>query len=77
MEKAPGNTIVSPAHDRPLWRRGYLLKLNFITLSMVLFSSANGYDGSIMGGLLALPFWNQFMHHPSGAYLGWISAIYW
>ncbi|WQF76730.1 Putative major facilitator, sugar transporter, major facilitator superfamily [Colletotrichum destructivum] len=77
MEKAAGDTIVSPALDRPLWRRGHLLKLNFITLSMVFFSSANGYDGSIMGGLLALPFWNRFMHHPSGAYLGWISAIYW
>ncbi|OHW96270.1 sugar transporter [Colletotrichum incanum] len=77
MEEAPENTTVFPDDSRPLWKRGYLLKLNFITLSMVLFSSANGYDGSIMGGLLALPYWNQFMHHPSGAYLGWIPAIYW
>lgn len=30
-----------------------------------------------MGGLLALPRWNTFMHHPSGAYLGWITGIYW
>lgn len=30
-----------------------------------------------MGGLLALPNWNTFMHNPSGAYLGWITGIYW
>lgn len=30
-----------------------------------------------MGGLLALPRWNQFMEFPTGAYLGWITAIYW
>lgn len=30
-----------------------------------------------MGGLLALPNWNNFMDHPSGAYLGWITGIYW
>ncbi|KAG6353506.1 hypothetical protein INS49_005467 [Diaporthe citri] len=66
-----------PGDDKPWYKQAHLLKLNFITLSMVLFSSANGYDGSIMGGLLALPRWNTFMHHPSGAYLGWITGIYW
>ena len=30
-----------------------------------------------MGGLLALPIWNTFMGEPTGAYLGWITAIYW
>jgi MFS family permease len=30
-----------------------------------------------MGGLLALPRWNTFMHNPTGAYLGWITGIYW
>lgn len=30
-----------------------------------------------MGGILALPKWNTFMHNPSGVYLGWITAIYW
>ncbi|TEA18637.1 Lactose permease [Colletotrichum sidae] len=66
-----------PSDGKSFWKKGYLLKLNFITLSMVLFSSANGYDGSIMGGLLALNTWNSFMGAPAGAYLGWITAIYW
>ncbi|KAH7134617.1 sugar transporter [Dactylonectria estremocensis] len=30
-----------------------------------------------MGGILALPNWKDFMGNPSGAYLGWITAIYW
>ncbi|WYZ34574.1 hypothetical protein EsH8_I_000850 [Colletotrichum jinshuiense] len=66
-----------PGDGLPWYKHSHLRKLNFITLSMVLFSSANGYDGSIMGGLLALPNWNNFMDHPSGAYLGWITGIYW
>ncbi|KAL0939192.1 sugar transporter [Colletotrichum truncatum] len=66
-----------PSDGKPWYKHGYLLKLNFITLSMVLFSSANGYDGGIMGGLLALNSWNTFMEFPTGAYLGWIAAIYW
>ncbi|KAL6412603.1 sugar transporter [Ilyonectria robusta] len=63
--------------DTPWYTHSYLRKLNFITLSLVLFSSANGYDGSIMGGILALPIWKDFMGNPSGVYLGWITAIYW
>lgn len=30
-----------------------------------------------MGGLLALDSWNDFMNHPAGVNLGWITAIYW
>ncbi|KAF0332643.1 sugar transporter [Colletotrichum asianum] len=66
-----------PSDGKPWWKHGYLVKLNFITTSMILFSSANGYDGGIMGGLLALNTWNTFMDFPTGAYLGWIGAIYW
>ncbi|KAL2289939.1 hypothetical protein FJTKL_01217 [Diaporthe vaccinii] len=77
MVKPVEELAVLPGDDKPWYKQAHLRKLNFITLSMVLFSSANGYDGSIMGGLLALPRWNTFMHHPSGAYLGWITGIYW
>ncbi|VUC37060.1 unnamed protein product [Clonostachys rosea] len=62
---------------RPWYKVGHLRKLNYIVLSLVMFSSSNGYDGSIMGSLLALTRWNEFMGNPSGAYLGWIAAIYW
>ncbi|KAF5573552.1 hexose transporter [Fusarium subglutinans] len=63
--------------DRPWYRQAHLLRLNFIILSLVLFSSANGYDGSLMNGLQALPKWNVFMNMPTGAWLGFINAIYW
>ncbi|CAM1507971.1 Fc.00g048190.m01.CDS01 [Cosmosporella sp. VM-42] len=66
-----------PSDDTPWYKCGYLLKLNYITLSLVMFSSANGYDGSVMTGLQALENWSTFMNNPTGAYLGWINAIYW
>jgi MFS family permease len=47
------------------------------TNTQLLPASANGYDGSVMGGVLALPSWNKFMESPTGTYLGWINAIYW
>ena len=40
-------------------------------------ASANGYDGSLMNGLQALHQWNDFMETPTGAWLGFMGAIYW
>ncbi|TVY67879.1 Lactose permease [Fusarium oxysporum f. sp. cubense] len=68
---------VLPSDGKPWYKQGHLLRLNFIILSLVMFSSANGYDGSLMNGLQALPKWNQFMNMPQGAWLGFINAIYW
>ncbi|KAJ5680147.1 hypothetical protein N7536_011286 [Penicillium majusculum] len=70
-------TTVLPADGIPWWKKGHLLRLNLIILSLVLYSSANGYDGSLMNGLEALDQWKTFMDHPAGAWLGWINAIYW
>lgn len=61
----------------PWYRRNHLLKLNYIVVSLVLYSSANGYDGSLQNGLQVLDQWEDFMGHPAGAWLGWINAIYW
>ncbi|PYI09322.1 general substrate transporter [Aspergillus sclerotiicarbonarius CBS 121057] len=62
----------------PAWyKQPHLLRLNLIILSLVMFSSANGYDGSLMNGLEALTQWKAFMHNPTGAKLGWLNAIYW
>ncbi|OJJ95040.1 hypothetical protein ASPACDRAFT_127506 [Aspergillus aculeatus ATCC 16872] len=68
---------VLPAGDRPWYRQGHLLRLNLIILSLVMFSSANGFDGSLMNGLEALDQWKSFMNNPTGAKLGWLNAIYW
>ncbi|KAM6505948.1 hypothetical protein FSOLCH5_014126 [Fusarium solani] len=69
--------VHAASNERPWWKQTHLLKLNSIVLSLILFSSANGYDGGLLGGILALDSWNEFMNHPAGAYLGWITAIYW
>ncbi|KAJ5172134.1 Major facilitator superfamily domain general substrate transporter [Penicillium capsulatum] len=62
--------------DRPWYKQRHLLHLNFIIVSLVMYSSANGYDGSLMNGLEALNQWKTFMDNPAGAWLGWINAIY-
>ncbi|KAI9929387.1 hypothetical protein ASPWEDRAFT_51998 [Aspergillus wentii DTO 134E9] len=68
---------VLPA-DGPAWyKQTHLLHLNCIIILLVLYSSANGYDGSLMNSLQALDQWNSFMDYPTGANLGWINAIYW
>ncbi|KAK2035427.1 general substrate transporter [Colletotrichum zoysiae] len=58
------------------WRKKHLLKLNFCILSFMLFTSSNGFDGSIMNGFLALPQWREFMGDPAGAWLGLVNAMY-
>ncbi|KAF5229920.1 hypothetical protein FAUST_10084 [Fusarium austroamericanum] len=78
-EQTVADTLASvlPSDGKPWYNQKHLLKLNFIILSLVMFSSANGYDGSLMNGLQALPKWNKFMDHPQNAWLGFINAIYW
>ncbi|PYH68538.1 sugar transporter [Aspergillus vadensis CBS 113365] len=62
----------------PAWyKQPHLVRLNLIILSLVMFSSANGFDGSLMNGLEALDQWKSFMNNPTGAKLGWLNAIYW
>ncbi|KXJ87182.1 general substrate transporter [Microdochium bolleyi] len=68
---------VLPDDGKPWYRKAHLVRLNYIVLSLVLLSSANGYDGSLMNGLQALPSWNEFMGMPQGAWLGFINAAYW
>ncbi|KAF6827770.1 hypothetical protein CPLU01_08884 [Colletotrichum plurivorum] len=58
------------------WKKPHLLRLNFCIASFVLFTSSNGFDGSIMNGFLALPQWKAFMSNPAGAWLGFVNAIY-
>ncbi|KAL1656355.1 hypothetical protein SLS61_000818 [Didymella pomorum] len=63
--------------SKPWYTKSHLIKLHFCILSLSLFSSANGYDGSLMNGLQALPQWDTFMDTPAGAWLGFLNAIYW
>ncbi|KAF1961622.1 sugar transporter [Byssothecium circinans] len=70
-----GLARVLPDDTRPWYQHSHLLYLNYFAISMGMLSAASGYDQSLMNGLQALPQWNNFMHHPRGAWLGFINAI--
>jgi hypothetical protein len=60
-----GMAAVLPKDGIPWWKKSHLRRLNFHLFFLFLFSSANGYDGSMMNGLQALPQWQEFMGHPT------------
>ncbi|KAF4976380.1 hypothetical protein FZEAL_6941 [Fusarium zealandicum] len=65
---------VLPQDGVPWYKKTHLLRLNFYALSMALLAAANGYDGSLVNGLMALPQWHEFMDNPTGSWLGFINA---
>ena len=71
----PELAAVLPNDGIPWYKKPYLAKLNFSVFCLVLYSSANGYDGSMMNGLQALPEWGRFVGNATGAYLGFIVAV--
>ncbi|KIJ60060.1 hypothetical protein HYDPIDRAFT_190230 [Hydnomerulius pinastri MD-312] len=62
-------------NSRPWWRNSRILLLNFWISLLLLTSSANGYDGSMMNGLQSLSQWNVAFNNPSGGKLGLLNAI--
>lgn len=73
----PELLAVLPQDQRSWYTKAHLVKLNLCIVSLVLFSATNGYDGSLMNGLQALDQWTTFMDNPTGAWLGFMGAIYW
>ncbi|WYZ38426.1 hypothetical protein EsH8_III_000340 [Colletotrichum jinshuiense] len=72
----PELAAVLPNDGIPWYKQRHLLWLNFYCIFLALLCAANGYDGSMMNGLLALPQWFEFMDHPSGPWLGFINAAH-
>ncbi|KAK9453360.1 general substrate transporter [Dipodascopsis uninucleata] len=66
---------VLPVTEKPWYYYSHLRQLNGLLFLSLFFSSANGYDGSMMNGLQSLEQWQYFMKHPTGKYLGFINAI--
>jgi MFS family permease len=49
--------------------------LNAWIVLLLITSSTNGYDGSMMNGLQSLDQWNDAFNHPKGGKLGLLNAI--
>ncbi|KAL5343117.1 general substrate transporter [Aspergillus crustosus] len=64
-----------PNDGIPWYRKRHLLRLNFSLLCLFLLSASDGYDGTLMNGLQALPRWQEFMNTPTGAWLGFVNAV--
>ncbi len=71
----PELAAVLPQDSVAWYKQSHLRRLNFSVFCMVILASANGYDGSLMNGLQALPQWESFMNHPTGAWLGFVNAV--
>ena len=67
QEKAIGHEMAQfiPQDGKRWWQRAGLLRLNLCIFSCFLLSAANGFDGSMMNGLQALPQWHVFMDNPT------------
>ncbi|KAJ6546213.1 general substrate transporter [Mycena vulgaris] len=52
-----------------------LIALNGWIVLLLITSSANGYDGSMMNGLQSLPQWEAYFNFPTKGKLGLLSAI--
>lgn len=59
-----------PPHVRPAEPDG----LHSYIVILVLTNTANGFDGSMMNGLQALSYWQDFFDHPGGSILGFYNA---
>ncbi|KAK5020650.1 hypothetical protein LTR60_000334 [Cryomyces antarcticus] len=72
-----GNAIYKTLNNNvnPKWMRDPgLRRLNFGILTMFASAAANGYDGSLINGLLAIPLFNQNLGNVKSSILGLILA---
>jgi sugar porter (SP) family MFS transporter len=52
-----------------------LIYLNLWILLLLITSSTNGFDGSMMNGLQSIPQWDKYFGSPKGGMLGLLNAI--
>ncbi|KAL4257195.1 major facilitator superfamily protein [Pleurotus pulmonarius] len=62
-------------HSKPWYKNGRLILLNIWIAMLLVTSSTNGYDGSMMNGLQSLTQWNEAFNYPTGSKLGLLNAI--
>ncbi|GLI73944.1 hypothetical protein PoHVEF18_002176 [Penicillium ochrochloron] len=68
-------TLAGREWPRVTWWKMKGMRTVYLTLWAAMITSAtNGYDGSLMNGLEAMPSWNDSYNHPNGATLGLLAA---
>ena len=60
---------------RPLTSHSRIIILNAWIALLLITSSTNGFDGSMMNGLQSLPQWQNAFNHPGSSMLGLLNAI--
>jgi len=61
--------------NRKWYNNRRLITLNAWIVLLLITSSTNGYDGSMMNGLQSLTQWENYFDHPAGGKLGLFNAI--
>ncbi|PBK90183.1 hexose transporter [Armillaria gallica] len=61
--------------NRKWYNNRRLILLNFWICLLLITSSTNGYDGSMMNGLQSLTQWSEYFNKPHGGKLGLLNAI--
>ncbi|KAL2074177.1 hypothetical protein VTL71DRAFT_7955 [Oculimacula yallundae] len=56
------------------WKDTNLRRLYIYIVVLILTNTANGFDGSMMNGLQALSYWQNYFGHPRGSKLGIFNA---
>ncbi|KIK54176.1 hypothetical protein GYMLUDRAFT_48970 [Collybiopsis luxurians FD-317 M1] len=67
------NSLLDPR--RKWYNNRRLFALNAWIILLLITSSTNGYDGSMMNGLQSLDQWKDYFNHPSDSELGLLNAI--
>ncbi|KZS92516.1 hexose transporter [Sistotremastrum niveocremeum HHB9708] len=62
-------------HSRPWYKNRRIVILNCWIFLLLITSTGNGFDGSMMNGLQSLPQWEKAFDNPSGGKLGLLNAI--
>ncbi|TFK38070.1 hexose transporter [Crucibulum laeve] len=61
--------------NRKWYNNRRIIYLNAWIVLLLITSSTNGYDGSMMNGLQSLPQWKDYFGSPTGSKLGLLNAI--
>ncbi|KAL4804576.1 general substrate transporter [Aspergillus unguis] len=68
-------TLAGREWPKVVWWKMKGMRFVYLTLWAAMITSAtNGYDGSLMNGLEALPAWDESYNHPVGSTLGLLAA---